>query len=58
MGVHKKRDISRAQNFKKININFDLIKESYKQKFIQSSHLDEIRKIFKVLYINKSIFAN
>ena len=32
----------------KINNNFNLIKESYKHKYIQSSNLDDIRKTFKV----------
>ena len=32
----------------KINNNFSEIKESYKQKYIQSSNLEEIRRIFKV----------
>ena len=56
--MDENKDIQIDEFIKKININFDLIKESYKQKFIQSSHLDEIRKIFKVLYINQSIFAS
>jgi hypothetical protein len=33
----------------KINMNFNLIKESYKQKFIQAQNLDDIRKAIKVI---------
>jgi len=35
----------------KINMNFNLIKESYKQKFIQAQNLDDIRKAIKVIRI-------
>lgn len=38
----------------KINTNFNLIKESYKQKYIQAHNLDDIRKAFKVLKVKSS----
>ena len=40
----------KSETITKIINNFSQIKESYKQKYIQSSNLEELRKIFKVIF--------